>query len=431
MGGYLGMEAGSHGVATVSGAGTEWNSPLAAINIGENGTGELSIIDGGSVASGNMYLGDSAPGRGRLQVIGAQSRLKTSQLDLGRDGTGDLTIDGGASVTSGGAWIAGDAPTPRGNPVPGVGNVNISGPGSKWSVNGDFIVCYDGAANVTVTDGAQLASFRAWVGHKVGADGRVTIAGTGSQWTNWSLAIGVDGAATVAVNDGARLTATENIDVGVRGRLTGDGFVASQLGNSGVVVPGDSVGVLNVEGRYTQFGSGQLQIDLASATAFDVLEVTGAASLKGSLAVGLMDGFTPGANDAFEILTTTLALSGRFNQVSLPSLAAGLGWRVEYSAKAVTLRVEEMTADFNSDGKVDAQDLAVWKTAMSGGLAADATGDGHTDGADFLAWQRQLGAANGGASLVEQVPEPAMWQMLLAAALFLRRGVFRGAPAGR
>ncbi|HEX6960789.1 MAG TPA: hypothetical protein VF175_02900 [Lacipirellula sp.] len=65
--------------------------------------------------------------------------------------------------------------------------------------------------------------------------------------------------------------------------------------------------------------------------------------------------------------------------------------------------VQELPADFNGDGLVNAADLPTWQTSF-GGEGADADLDGDADGADLLAWQRQLGASAAGGLAV--VPEP-------------------------
>ncbi len=51
-------------------------------------------------------------------------------------------------------------------------------------------------------------------------------------------------------------------------------------------------------------------------------------------------------------------------------------------------------ADFNSDGRVDREDLVVWERGFGNGPGADradgdANGDGDVDGLDFLSWQQQ------------------------------------------
>jgi glucose/arabinose dehydrogenase len=65
-----------------------------------------------------------------------------------------------------------------------------------------------------------------------------------------------------------------------------------------------------------------------------------------------------------------------------------------------------VSADFDGDGMVDADDLAIWKagygTAGPNNDDGDANLDGSVDGMDFLAWQRQAGAGPPAAS----VPEP-------------------------
>jgi hypothetical protein len=77
-----------------------------------------------------------------------------------------------------------------------------------------------------------------------------------------------------------------------------------------------------------------------------------------------------------------------------------------------------LAADFNSDGFVNAADLALWKTGFGKTAAAirtdgDADQDGDVDGADFLMWQRQFGSAPASAA-AGAVPEPST--LLLAAA---------------
>jgi hypothetical protein len=81
-------------------------------------------------------------------------------------------------------------------------------------------------------------------------------------------------------------------------------------------------------------------------------------------------------------------------------------------------------ADFNGDGLVDIQDLALWKGNVGKSSGAtlnegDADGDGDIDGSDFLVWQRQ---STGGSTVSAVVPEPATFALLSACAAFLARG---------
>jgi hypothetical protein len=87
-----------------------------------------------------------------------------------------------------------------------------------------------------------------------------------------------------------------------------------------------------------------------------------------------------------------------------------------YLAKATLVTAPEspLSADFNNDFRVDAQDLAMWRSAFGATNHADANGDGVSTGADFLEWQRQLGLTTAPAAAV---PEPAAALLLLIAAM--------------
>lgn len=73
--------------------------------------------------------------------------------------------------------------------------------------------------------------------------------------------------------------------------------------------------------------------------------------------------------------------------------------------RAVLNSAWELEADFNSNGPVDALDLAEWRGDFRINADSDADGDNDTDGADILIWQRQLGSAATSWNLIA-VPEP-------------------------
>jgi len=77
-----------------------------------------------------------------------------------------------------------------------------------------------------------------------------------------------------------------------------------------------------------------------------------------------------------------------------------------------TRLVSGIAGDFNTDGRVDAADLALWRAGLSATNAVrrqgDADGDRDVDGADFLAWQRSRGTNVTASpnSSAAPVPEP-------------------------
>jgi hypothetical protein len=84
-----------------------------------------------------------------------------------------------------------------------------------------------------------------------------------------------------------------------------------------------------------------------------------------------------------------------------------------------------LAADFNGDGQVDADDLAMWQAHFGGDLQADADADGDADGNDFLLWQRQFGDALAPPARTA-TPEPAGLALAFTALLTLLVG--RRAP---
>ncbi len=98
--GYIAYQAGSTGMATVTGSGSQWNNTQNLI-IGWRGNGTLSVEAGGVVASNNGDIGSKSNGSGNVTVSGSGSQWSiTKNLTIGRSGNGTLNIEAGGVVTS-------------------------------------------------------------------------------------------------------------------------------------------------------------------------------------------------------------------------------------------------------------------------------------------------------------------------------------------
>ena len=97
--------------------------------------------------------------------------------------------------------------------------------------------------------------------------------------------------------------------------LGGTGTVIGLLTNNGTVSPGNSPGTINVTGNYTQSSTGKLLIEIASASSFDHLVVTGTASLAGALQVNTLGGYNP-LGQTFTFLNAAGGVSGTFDTFS-------------------------------------------------------------------------------------------------------------------
>ena len=130
--------------------------------------------------------------------------------------------------------------------------------------------------------------------------------------------------------------------------LKGSGIV--QIGtfvNEASVRPGNSPGILTIDGNYTQTADGILEIEVGGTTPgtlHDQLHVTGTATLDGRLDLPLVEvpGFpvyTPTiGDDPIVFLQADGGVTGEFNSVFLPDLPAGVAHEIQYNANDVTLR---------------------------------------------------------------------------------------------
>ena len=111
---------------------------------------------------------------------------------------------------------------------------------------------------------------------------------------------------------------------GNKGTLTGAVDVTG-----GTINPGDGlkkVGGLNIVGTYAESGNGVLNIDLDGnnlpGTKYDVLNISGAATLGGTINIDLVTGYKPPVGVTWDVLNYS-SESGSFTTVNLPTAPSG------------------------------------------------------------------------------------------------------------
>jgi hypothetical protein len=221
------------------------------------------------------------------------------------------------------------------------------------------------------------------------------------------------------------------VDIRNGGRLIGDGTIATGSGPvagqvenvSGVVDPGNDLGTITIEGRYSNGPLGVLEIDVRGSSGVfqhDQLVVNGPAALSGTLRIPAFP--APPLGSSFEILTASEGISGVFETLEFlgATLPTGQAWGLVYEPTSLLLRVT-LAGDFDADFDVDGEDLAVWQE----GYGAHYFGDG------LLAWQRNVGMSV--APLLASVPEPSAAVIVVVGAIAcgMRRRRIRGHSEGR
>ena len=148
-----------------------------------------------------------------------------------------------------------------------------------------------------------------------------------------------------------------------------DGILSTDLG---VLIDNQGILQLGAAGQtgqiaavdYQQAAGGEMEVEIAGTglTQFDRLNLTGTASLAGTLDLALLGGFLPASGNTFNILSATGGVSGTFSSVLQPAslIAAGRIFNVIYNPTLVQLVVAALPlGDYNHNGSVDAADYVV------------------------------------------------------------------------
>jgi hypothetical protein len=106
-------------------------------------------------------------------------------------------------------------------------------------------------------------------------------------------------------------------------------------------------------------------------TKYDVLNISGTASLGGTLNVDLISGFKPTVGESFDIVNYS-SETGKFATLVLPTLTGGDTWSVSYNATGVVLTVDGPAAAPANPGSVS----GVPAKRVSRGLMAGGSADG-------------------------------------------------------
>src|SRR6202035_229611 len=142
------------------------------------------------------------------------------------------------------------------------------------------------------------------------------------------------------------------ITTGTQGTLVGNFDLTA-----GTINPGDGIkkiGDLNITGTYTESGAGILNIDLHGTTAnttYDVLNVSGAAALGGTITIDLLTGFTPIVGDTWDVLNYA-SETGAFTTVNLPTAPVGDHYVFACGATDCTLTLDAGAAAPAATGAV-------------------------------------------------------------------------------
>ena len=247
-----------------------------------------------SVGSGTVTISAAFNNAGTVDV--RTGTLRVGPVDFLGSSTGAFTIQSGATLVFTAPHVLAATAT-----FSGTGLVAIIG---SVTYAGDLSLAAP-APTLTVT-------------------GMLTVTGTFTQTA---------GITTLA---GGTLSAAGGVSL-QGGTLSGSGVIVGNVTNAASIVVGDAttIGTLSITGRYTQTAAGSLTLKLGGTGfgRFDTLVVSNAATLAGTLAVRLVNGYMPAAGDILRVLTAS-SLTGTFGTLA----GDGPLFNPLYDATGLTLR---------------------------------------------------------------------------------------------
>lgn len=237
---YLGLESGSQGNASVTGAGSQWLVD-DGLFVGAAGEGLLSIDAGGRVEAGGIVVGLNEGGTGAVTLTGAGSALAVDELTVASSGDGSLIVEHGGQVDSANGMSIGSI---------GTGAVTVTGVGSVVNAGSLSFVGFNSNGSLDVLDGGVVNGGDARIGNAANGQGLATVSGTGSQWNNTGeLIIGVAGTGTLAIDNGGVVssgTAVIGRDANGVGAVTVDGAGSEWTIIDDLVVANAGTGSLDI-----------------------------------------------------------------------------------------------------------------------------------------------------------------------------------------
>lgn len=377
------------GAVNVGGPGSSVIAARETI-IGQQGTGSLSVTNGGSFQTSRLFTSLNPGGVGNVDIDGAGSQLNLRGTDefgngpialVGREGLSTMNVTNGATVNmdpngeavtglAGGLLIGGATGT-SGNAN---GTVNVSGAGSAINIgnqNASIQVGRNGTGALNITGGGKVTNAPgnalSIVGRTALSTGTVNVTGTGSEWQAGSdlfigtdvdfgtrTAIGNGGQGTVNVANGGTLVAGEIFN-GARGTITGGGgTIIGNITNSagGTIAAGNSPGLMSVLGDTALLGGGTMEIELGGTVfdtgvptiEYDRLDVADnllTTATEGTVAIDagaifdidFFGVFTAGLGDTFDVIVAdeidVTDLSSLIFDFADAGLMSGLLWEVD------------------------------------------------------------------------------------------------------
>jgi fibronectin-binding autotransporter adhesin len=349
-----------------------------AANVTLDGTGTFKNTTAGSNANGLVNLNTIAS-TGSLTLASSANFTTAGNFT----NSGKLTVDPGSTFTVTGTLtnlssgtLTGGTYTVGGTLQLASSNGSIQTNAANLTLTGTTYKINDGSNNalsgfdvnsgsLTLSAAAKLTTASSTFTNSgtvnVGKGTTLTVGGTGNSYVQSAGTTNVDGTLVAGGTTGVNL---------IGGTIQGAGTIHSNTSNDATMSAGDAgkAGLLSITGTYTQLSSGTLNANIGGTTVgtlYSQLKISGTASLGGTLAVTLINSFTPQIGQTFTVLSATGGLGGtQFSNTTI-AINSSEQFDISYTSTGVVLTVVSTTPSNSNKSGQPAEMAADSKQAAS------------------------------------------------------------------
>ncbi|MBL7481774.1 autotransporter outer membrane beta-barrel domain-containing protein [Legionella bononiensis] len=200
-------------IATTATAPVITQLPATIKSLTLNGTGALSIVNGGSLTStGGSNIGQANGDNSSVLVDGTGSIWNSTDfINIGDAGAGSLTIQNQGTVLVNRATI--------GSLAGSSGFVLVDN--GTWINSNNLDVGFAGNAILNIVNGGIVSNQSTTIGSAVNSSGIATVDGAGSQWLTADIFLGFNGNGSLTISNGAYVQAVTGMVLGQNNTATG------------------------------------------------------------------------------------------------------------------------------------------------------------------------------------------------------------------
>lgn len=310
-------------------------------------------------SNGNVNFNGTATTVGGTQSAGTLSGTGTFNITgIFTLSNGTIEGSGATAVAAGGRLNVTGAITHRARTLNNSGLVVWTGGSSTWSIGDSAIINNLAGATFDIQTDADMPFFGSGAGFNNSGTLRKS---AGSGETSLSVVFFNSGTLDIQTgtlkfgsgsvftqNAGSTLLSGGNLasfnTINLQGgKFAGNGTITANVTNNATLALGSAVGTLAINGNYVQNAGGTLELRIGGTTpgvTHDVINISGSATLGGTLKISLVNGFTPNG-DSFTMMNYA-SRSGNFT--TFTGLNVGGGKTLTATANATNYVIADPNA---------------------------------------------------------------------------------------